>query len=102
MFTDMFEAIENQREPLETFYDGYVVNTILDAAFLSAESKQWESVKLPIWRGLTNQVKPSVYKEYDAEHWFIKEEVLPNGDKKVILKKKTTGEILEIETISNQ
>jgi predicted dehydrogenase len=102
MFTDMFDAIENQREPLETFYDGYVVNAILDAAFLSAESKQWESVKLPIWRGLTNQVKPSVYKEYDAEHWFIKEEVLPNGDKKVILKKKTTGEILEVETISNQ
>ena len=100
MFTDMFDAIENQREPQETFYDGYVVNAILDAAFISAKSKQWETVQLPIWRGLTGQTKPSVYKEYDNEHWLVKEELLPNGDKKVILKKKTTGEIVEISTLT--
>lgn len=95
MFTDMFEAIENKRQPQETFYDGYVVNAILDAAFISAKSKQWEAVKLPIWRGLSDQTKPSVYKDYDEKHWLIKEEMLPNGDKKVILKIKTTNEIIE-------
>jgi hypothetical protein len=39
-----------------------------------------------------------VFQEYDAEHWFIKDEILPNGDKKVILKNKITGEISEKET----
>ncbi len=39
MFTDMFEAIEEDRDPLESFYDGYVVNAILDAAYKSAETK---------------------------------------------------------------
>ena len=51
MFTDMFSAIEENREPLESFYDGYVVNAILDAAFKSAESKLWEPVVLEDWRG---------------------------------------------------
>src|SRR6478609_1896158 len=35
MFTDMFDAIETLREPQESFYDGYIVNAVLDAAFLS-------------------------------------------------------------------
>jgi hypothetical protein len=96
MFTDMFEAIENKRQPLETFYDGYVVNAILDAAFLSAKTKQWQPVLLDDWRGQTDTVAEPAFKEYDENHWFIKDEVLPNGDKKAILKKKTTGEIVEI------
>ena len=33
MFTDMFESIEQKREPMESFYDGYVVNCIIDAAY---------------------------------------------------------------------
>jgi 2-isopropylmalate synthase len=37
---------------------------------------------------------------YDAEHWFIKDEILSNGDTKVILKKKETGEIIEIERLN--
>ena len=32
MFSDMFRAIERARAPQETFYDGYVVNAIMDAA----------------------------------------------------------------------
>jgi hypothetical protein len=55
-------------------------------------------VQLPEWRGQVGVQKPSVYNEYDADHWFIKDEILPNGDKKIILKKKTTGEIIELET----
>ncbi|MCZ2479445.1 Gfo/Idh/MocA family oxidoreductase [Aquirufa nivalisilvae] len=98
MFTDMFDAYEKGESPMETFYDGYVVNAIIDAAYRSAKTKLWEPVQLPEWRGQEGLSKPSVYQEYDADHWFIKEEILPNGDKKVILKVKATGEIIEKET----
>ena len=39
------------KQPKETFYDGYVVNAILDAAYKSAKTKLWEPVQLEIWRG---------------------------------------------------
>ena len=100
MFTDMFDAFEKGENPRETFYDGYVVNAIIDAAYKSAKTKLWEPVQLPVWRGQTGLSKPSVYTEYDAEHWFIKDEILPNGDKKVILKHKASGEIIEREEIN--
>jgi predicted dehydrogenase len=100
MFNDMFDAIEQNRPPQETFYDGYVVNAIIDAAYKSAKTKLWEPVILSDWRGQTGLSKPSVYVEYDAEHWFIKDEILPNGDKKVILKNKETKEIIEKVTLS--
>lgn len=98
MFNDMFDSFEKGIRPRETFYDGYVVNAIVDAAYKSAKTKLWEPVQLPVWRGKIGIEKPSVFQEYDAEHWFIKEEILPNGDKKVILKNKKTGEISEKET----
>lgn len=98
MFNDMFDSFEKGIRPRETFYDGYVVNAIVDAAYKSAKTKLWEPVQLPVWRGKIGVEKPSVFQEYDAEHWFIKEEILPNGDKKVILKNKKTGEISEKET----
>ena len=98
MFNDMFDSYEKGVQPRETFYDGYVVNAIVDAAYKSAKTKLWEPVNLPVWRGHTGVEKPSVFQEYDAEHWFIKDEILPNGDKKVILKNKKTGEISEKET----
>ncbi|NQW76984.1 MAG: Gfo/Idh/MocA family oxidoreductase [Cytophagales bacterium] len=98
MFNDMFDSFEKGVQPRETFYDGYVVNAIVDAAYKSAKTKLWEPVNLPVWRGQTGVQKPSVFQEYDAEHWFIKDEILPNGDKKVILKNKITGEISEKET----
>jgi predicted dehydrogenase len=100
MFTDMFNAIEEGRSPQESFYDGYVVNAIIDAAYKSAKTKLWEPVNLPVWRGQVGLSKPSVYQEYDADHWFIKDEILSNGDTKVILKKKETGEIIEIEKLN--
>jgi predicted dehydrogenase len=98
MFNDMFDSYEKGEQPRETFYDGYVVNAIVDAAYKSAKTKLWEPVNLPVWRGQTGVQKPSVFQEYDVEHWFIKDEILPNGDKKVILKNKKTGEISEKET----
>ena len=77
-----------------------MVNSIIDAAYKSAKTKLWEPVNLPVWRGQEGLQKPSVYQEYDAEHWFIKDEILSNGDTKVILKKKATGEIIEIEQLN--
>jgi predicted dehydrogenase len=95
MFMDMFNAIEQGREPKETFYDGYVVNCILDAAYRSARSKAWEPVKLAVWRGRTGVTKDSHLTEYDAENYLVKEEVTHYGAKKVILKHKSTGKITE-------
>lgn len=93
MFTDMFDAIENNRQPLETFYDGYVVNAILDAAFLSAKTKQWEPIKLEDWRGIATTKTQKNLADYDKDYYLIKEEVLPSGEKKYIIKNKKTGSI---------
>jgi predicted dehydrogenase len=95
MFADMFNAIENKTQPKETFYDGYVVNSVLDAAYRSAKSKLWEPVQLEVWRGRTGVSKDSHLVEYDAEHYLVKEEITHYGAKKVILKNKKTGKISE-------
>jgi predicted dehydrogenase len=95
MFTDMFNSMEKGIQPKETFYDGYVVNSILDAAYRSAKSKLWEPVKLDIWRGKTGVSKDSHLVEYDADNYLVKEEITHYGAKKVILKNKKTGKISE-------
>jgi predicted dehydrogenase len=95
MFADMFNAIENKTQPKETFYDGYVVNSVLDAAYRSAKSKLWEPVQLEVWRGRTGVSKDSHLVEHDAEHYLVKEEITHYGAKKVILKNKKTGKISE-------
>lgn len=95
MFMDMFNAYESKTQPKETFYDGYVVNSILDAAYKSAKTKQWEPVQLDIWRGRIGVSKDSDLIEYDAEHYLVKEEMTHYGAKKVILKNKKTGKIEE-------
>jgi predicted dehydrogenase len=95
MFMDMFNSMENNTAPKETFYDGYVVNSILDAAYKSAKTKLWEPVKLDIWRGKTGVSKDSHLQEYDSDHYLVKEEVTHYGAKKVIIKNKATGKISE-------
>jgi len=95
MFMDMFNAMENGRQPKETFYDGYVVNSVLDAAYKSAKTKQWEPVKLDIWRGKIGVTKDNLLQEYDNDHYLVKEETTHYGAKKVILKNKKTGKISE-------
>lgn len=95
MFMDMFNAMEKGIAPKETFYDGYVVNSILDAAYKSAKTKLWEPVLLDIWRGKSGVTKDSHLTEYDANHYLVKEEVTHYGAKKVILKNKKTGKIVE-------
>jgi predicted dehydrogenase len=95
MFAEMFRCIENGTSPRETFYDGYVVNAILDAAYKSARSKLWEPVQLNVWRGKTGITKDSHLNSYDDEHYLIKEEMTHYGAKKVILKNKVSGKIIE-------
>jgi predicted dehydrogenase len=95
MFAEMFNSIETGTPPKETFYDGYVVNAVLDAAYKSAKSKLWEPVILDIWRGRTGVSKDSHLVEYDSDHYLVKEEMTHYGAKKVILKNKHTGKIIE-------
>ena len=92
---DMFNALENGTQPLETFYDGYIVNCIMDAAYRSAESKQWEPVLIDDWRGSDDVTGGAQFKDYDADHLLIKEEVMPDGSTIVILKEKSTGKIIQ-------
>lgn len=95
MFADMFDSLESGKAPKETFYDGYVVNSVLDAAYRSAKSKNWEPIHLDIWRGRTGVSKDSHLQEYDADHYLVKEEITHFGARKVIIKNKVTGKITE-------
>lgn len=95
MFADMFDAIEQGRAPKETFYDGYVVNAIMDAAYLSVQSKKWEPIQIEPWRGSLNIAVTDVLVSFDEDHWLIKEETTHYGARKLILKDKATGRIFE-------
>lgn len=97
MFMDMFNSIEKGNKPSEDFYDGYVVNAVMDACYKSAKTKKWEPVELKEWRGKTEVEQLSAFVEYDENHWLVKEEILPDGRKKVILKEKESGVILQKE-----
>lgn len=97
MFTDMFDSMEKGASPSETFYDGYVVNAIIDAAYKSAKTKLWEPVKIDIWRGRTGLRKEITLEDYDEQYYLIKEETTHFGATKLILKDKKTGEIVEQE-----
>ena len=96
MFLDMFNAIDEGREPMETFYDGYVVNAIIDACYKSAKSKQWESVEIQDWRG-TTEAADTQASESDADERYahLKDERMPDGRMKRIFRDRETGEIIE-------
>jgi hypothetical protein len=93
MFADMLDAFDGKRAPVETFYDGYVVNSIMDACYRSIETKRWEPVALEDWRGAADAESAGVHVEYDAQHWLIKFERMPDGRRKLILKDKQTGAV---------
>jgi len=96
MFLDMFNSMDAGKAPMETFYDGYLVNAVMDACYRSAQSKRWEPVDLPEWRGGAGPAESVALKDHDARHYLIKEEVMPNGATKLILKDKASGEISQI------
>jgi predicted dehydrogenase len=93
MLTDMFNAFENKTDPKETFYDGYVVNEIMDACYRSAKSRKWEPVRLKTWRGREKTERINAIRDFDKENILVKEETMPDGTVKLILKNKITGKI---------
>lgn len=96
MFADMFDSMDAGTEPRETFYDGYIVNAVMDAAYRSAQSRRWEPVAIE-WRGGTT---PRISKEVRRHegHAIVKEEVLPDGRRKLILSHQDTGSVFDIVT----
>jgi predicted dehydrogenase len=94
MFSDMFTSMDEGRQPMETLYDGYVVNAIMDACYRSAESHAWEPVQLDDWRG---QGVPRITREAPTldGHSVVKEERMPDGRRKVILSDPGSGRISE-------
>jgi hypothetical protein len=67
------------------------VNAILDAAYASAKTGRWEPVQIEGWRGNETEDTTLSFASYDEEHYLVKRETLPSGEKKVILKHKVTG-----------
>jgi predicted dehydrogenase len=96
MFMDMFNSMDKGQAPMETFYDGYVVNTIIDACYKAAETKRWEPIELKVWRSGPVNAENAGLKDYDDEHLLVKEEKMPDGKLKTILKDKKTGKISQI------
>jgi predicted dehydrogenase len=96
MFMDMLNSFEKGRPPMETFYDGYIVNAIMDAAYRSIGSKRWEPVRLDIWRGLDVHEEKASLADHDDRYYLIKQERMPDNRTKRILKDKKTGEIVQI------
>jgi len=95
MFTDMFDSIDAGRAPRETFYDGYVVNAVMDAVYASAKSGRWEPVQLEDWRGGTTPRIERRRREHDGQT-VIKEEQMPDGRRKLILKDETSGTFSDV------
>jgi predicted dehydrogenase len=95
MFTDMFEALDKGEEPRETFYDGYVVNAVMDACYRSVRSKHWEPVVLEEWRGSGKAAMVNGDAHQDEELILLKEERMPDGRTKLILKHRESGKIVQ-------
>jgi predicted dehydrogenase len=95
MFTDMIDSLEQGRMPRETFYDGYIVNAIIDACYLSVKTKKWEPVELNGWRGKDNMTSSVDLIDYDEHYFLIKKEKMPDGQTKVMLKDKISGSIIQ-------
>jgi predicted dehydrogenase len=93
MFSDMFDSIDASTAPRETFYDGYVVGAIIDAAYASIKAKSWQPVNLKEWRGHEGVVNVANLRDFDAQHLLVKEERMPDGTMKHILRHKQTGKI---------
>jgi predicted dehydrogenase len=91
MFADMFDAMETGRPPRETFYDGYVVNAVMDACYRSARSRAWEPVELFAWRGGSTPRIAKTAETFDGQT-VIKREILPDGRTKLILKDPASGD----------
>ena len=71
------------------------INAIIDASYKSIKSKKWEKINLDIWRGREGVSKINTLESYDENYYLVKEEMTHYGDKKLILKSKKDGKIIE-------
>jgi predicted dehydrogenase len=95
MFADMLDSMENGKQPYESFYDGYVVNSIIDACYKSAETRKWEPVIIEDWRGKKGASSNVELIDFDETYFLIKKEKMPDGKMKVMLKEKKSGNIIQ-------
>jgi predicted dehydrogenase len=95
MFTDMLDSLEQNKMPRETFYDGYVVNAIMDACYKSVQTKKWEPVELTDWRGKEGISANVDLIDYDDLHFIVKREKMPDGKTVIMLKEKLTGNFIQ-------
>src|SRR5512132_1931913 len=95
MFADMLDALDGGRQPSETLYDGYVVNAVMDACYASARSGRWEPVGLAQWRGGTAARIARERRQLDGQT-VIKQEKMPDGRLKLIVKDEQTGEFADV------
>ena len=90
MFEDMLNSYDANTAPRETFFDGYVVNSIVDAAYRSIKSKRWEPIQLDCWI----HPEPTCESQISPQSTdIIKRERLPDGTERIIYKNASTGEI---------
>ena len=68
----------------------------MDAAYKSAETRAWEPVDLQWRAGATPRISKNVTTH--EGHPIVKEELLPDGRRKLILSNKDTGEVFDIVT----
>jgi predicted dehydrogenase len=95
MFGDMFDALDEGRQPVETLLDGYVVNAVMDACYRSAKTRSWEPVKLERWHG-GKPAKAAAGKRPARERYsVIKEERMPDGTVKQIVQDWKTGHVIQ-------
>lgn len=93
MFSDMFNSMEASRAPVETFYDGYVVNCIMDACYRSAATRTWTPVAVD-WRGGATEAISRHIETYEGMN-IVKRETMPDGRVKMILMEPDTGRIVD-------
>ena len=95
MFTDMLDSLEQNKMPRETFYDGYVVNAIIDACYKSVQTKKWEPVEITDWRGKEGTSGKADLIEYDDLYFLMKREKMADGTTRLMLRERSTGNIIQ-------
>lgn len=90
MFTDMFDALDRGETPAETFHDGYVVNAVIDAAYRSARQRRWEPIALHGWQP-PDVARIAPQPERLDGQLVVKEELLPDGRRRLVLRHPETG-----------
>ena len=73
------------------------MNAVIDACYRSAETRQWEPVELEDWRGGGVARISRERRTHDGKT-VIKEEQMPDGRRKLILKDEATGVFEDVVT----